>query len=124
MEKGKFNTRYKMKVIVDGKVDRIIKSYDLGYIFSQKKRIRKEYHPSGISDGVGKGAFYKDPKYPLVAFSIVSSNVIKTAKPRYKEFKNLPENTVHYGINSDGEYYAATENYEKIVRLVEDHRNL
>ena len=120
-DKGEFKTRYKMKVIVDGKIDKIIKSHDREYIFKQKKIIRKEYNPDGISDGKGRGAWYKDPKSPVVAFEIVASNVIKTAKPRYRDFKNLPVDTFHYGVNSDNEYYAANEDYSKIVKLIESH---
>lgn len=117
IDKGHFLTRHKMKVFVDDKLEKTIKSHDFKYILKTKAEIRKEYYPHYKSDNVGRGILLDNSKRPKVEFKIVSSNVTKTKKPRYMVFSNLPEWVENYGVNSENDYYAANDDYSKIVRL-------
>lgn len=108
-----------MKVVVDNKIIKTIKTHDLKYLMKVRAEIRKDYYPDYISDGLGRGVLLDNSKLPKVEFKIVSSNVTTTRKPRYMEFSNLPDWVEHYGVNSDNDYYAVNKDYSKIVRLRE-----
>lgn len=119
-DKGNFPTRHEMKVIVDGvQVGKTIESKNKDYIFEQRKIIRSKYDPYLVPCGKGRHTGVKEISTPKVEFKIASYQVIKCKKPRYKSFHNLPDWIEHYGVNAIDQYFAANEDYTKILRLRE-----
>ena len=100
-DKGNFPTRFKMDVVVGGEVVERVKSKHFKHILDRKDELKGKYHKDEVD------------------FNIVASNVIKCNKPRYKTFSNVQDWGVHYGVNSDGGYYLANEDYSKVIRLIE-----
>ena len=79
-----------------------VKTKNLKYVYTQIEEAKQTYSPEAVE------------------FMIVASEVLKINKPRFKLFKNIPEWDIsHWGVNSQNEYYAANEDYSKVVRLYE-----
>lgn len=100
-----FPSMWKLKVLIDGKVVKKIKSHDKNYIFKKMRDAKVEF---------------SDVAKERVEFRTVVSNVKKTNKPRYKEFSNLPNwGNMIYGVNCEGAYYAVNEDDNQFIALKE-----